>query len=143
MQSNWSGGFLLLHMKIVSNWANSFVGSLASILLSLSCVSSLVIKFHEHTQKDKGSYSSVYAPQSLAGKAERKAMVNSLLRSGLWEEGENSWGKDPPGCLVIQVGEEQTVLILAPWLGCVLMTHLNRLGLNFMGSNIFPPLGKP
>lgn len=59
----------------------------------------------------------MYVPQSQAGKVERKTMVSPLLRAGLWEEGEHSWGKDPRGCLDIQVGEEQTVLLSAPWLG--------------------------
>lgn len=79
-----------------SNCINSFVGLLVSIFLSPSCVGSLDIEFHEHTQKDKWGYNSMYVPPSLAEKVEGRTMVRSLLTAGPCEEEHNLW-KEPCG----------------------------------------------
>lgn len=99
-------------------------------VLSPNHVENPVTQFHKHTQKVKKGYDSTYMTQFLTEEAEGRTEAELSVESRTLERSSKERGG-------------QIVSTSASWLGSVLVTTLNHLGLDFMGATYFLPLANP
>ena len=68
------------------------MGLLVNILFYIPTMLKIPSSSFMNTQKDKRGYNSMYTTQFLAGEAEGRMVVSSLMRAGHWEEGMRKGG---------------------------------------------------